>query len=261
MPSAHCCARNGIDAVDIAPGKYFPRPAEATDAGIAAVKAAWRARGMEITGMQALLFGTTGLNVFGSEDARAAMLAHLAAVCRIGGGLGATRLVFGSPRNRDRGALDDEQAEAVAVPFFRALGDIAAQHGVIVCLEPNPPVYGANYMTDSTETAAVVRRVGHPSIRMQLDSGALAINGEDPARIVADCAGLVGHIHASEPGLLPLGDGDCDHGRMHAAIRGPLAGHVVCIEMVATVGEPHLESIARALRTAIRHYRPGGSAA
>jgi hypothetical protein len=52
--------------------------------------------------MQALLFGTTGLNVFGDNKSQEAMLEHLRAVCRIGAGLGATKLVFGSPKNRDR---------------------------------------------------------------------------------------------------------------------------------------------------------------
>lgn len=247
---------NGIDAIDIAPGKYFPDPHTASDADIAAVKATWRARGIEITGMQALLFGTQGLNLFGSEESRAAMLAHFAAICRIGGQLGATRLVFGSPKNRDRGTLSDDAVDAIALPFFRALGDAAAQHGVIICLEPNPPLYGANYMTTSAETAAVVRKVAHPAIRMQLDSGALAINGEDPAQVVADCAALIGHIHASEPNLLPVGDGSTDHARVFSAISTALRNHLVCIEMVATANEPHLQSIARAVAATIRHYRP-----
>lgn len=251
---------NGIDAIDIAPGKYFPDPHAASDEDIASVKAVWRARGMEITGMQALLFGTSGLNLFGSEASRAAMLAHFTAICRIGGKLGATRLVFGSPKNRDRGALSDDEVDAIALPFFRALGDAAAKHGVIICLEPNPPLYGANYMTTSAETAAVVRKVAHPAIRMQLDSGALAINGEDPAQVVADCADLIGHIHASEPGLLPVGDAGSDHARVYAAIKTALKNHLVCIEMVATASEPHVQSIARAVAATIRHYRPAAAA-
>jgi len=58
-----------VDALDIAPRKYFPRPAEATHAEILKVGEWWANQGIEITGMQALLSGTTGLNVFGSPDA------------------------------------------------------------------------------------------------------------------------------------------------------------------------------------------------
>lgn len=250
--------RFAVDAIDVAPGKYFPEPALATDEDIARVKNWWAERGIEITGMQALLFGTAGLNVFGSPESQAALLQHLAAVCRIGAGLGATRLVFGSPKNRDRSGLNDQEALDVAISFFRKLGDIAEACGVIVCLEPNPTCYGANFMTSSAETGHVVSQVAHPAIRMQLDTGALAINGEDPFTVLQDCSALIGHVHASEPDLLPLGDGGTEHGQMAAALVQYLPGHLVSIEMVASKDEGHLVSIERALQVATQYYRIAG---
>jgi sugar phosphate isomerase/epimerase len=248
--------RHGVDAIDIAPSKYFPRVAEAQAGDITAVRAWWADRGIEITGMQALLFGTTGLNVFGEPAVQRALLQHLGEVCRIGGVLGAPRLVFGSPRNRDRSGLTDEATREIATDFFRQLGDIAAAQDVIVCLEPNPTRYGANFMTHSAETAAVVRAVNHPAIRMQFDAGALTMNGESPAQVLATCAGLIGHVHASEPDLLPLGDGSTDHGAMAAALRQYLPAHTVCIEMLSAKGEAPLASIDRAVAAAVLHYRP-----
>jgi D-psicose/D-tagatose/L-ribulose 3-epimerase len=241
---AELLARHQVDAIDIAPGKYFPHPTTATSSDIAKVKDWWGQRGIQITGMQALLFGTTGLNVFGPPESQRAMLHHLAAVCRIGAGLGALRLVFGSPKNRDRSGLSDTAAMAIALPFFRRLGDIAASEGVVVCLEPNPTVYGANFMTTSLETAEVVSQISHPAIRMQFDSGALTINGEDP-------------IHASEPHLVPLGDGKTDHAEMFKALMCHLPDHVVTIEMLATQNEPRTASIEHALKVAMRDYRYG----
>lgn len=247
--------RFAVDAIDIAPGKYFPEPARATDSDIAQVKDWWAERGIEITGMQALLFGTTGLNVFGSAASQAALLKHLAAVCRIGAGLGATRVVFGSPKNRDRRGLSDQDALDMAIYFFRQLGDIAQASGVTICLEPNPACYGANFMTSSAETAQVVKCVAHSAIQMQLDTGALTINGENPLAVLRDGAALIGHVHASEPNLLPLGDGGTEHGQMAAALAQYLPTHVVSVEMVATKDESHLVSIERALQVATQHYR------
>jgi sugar phosphate isomerase/epimerase len=249
--------RFAVDAIDIAPGKYFPDPAQASEEDILRVKNSWSERGIEITGMQALLFGTTGLNVFGPPEAQDAMLRHLAEVCRISAGLGAKRLVFGSPRNRDRSGLSDQHAIGLAVPFFRRLGDIAQSYGVLICLEPNPTCYGANFMTHSAETAQVVRQICHPAIKMQLDTGALTINGEDPVAVLQDAASLIGHVHASEPDLLPLGDGETDHAKVFAALEQHLPHHVVSIEMLATRQEPHEVSIARALNVAVRYYRHG----
>ena len=247
--------RYDVDAIDIAPGKYFPSPTKAMDEDIACVKRWWAARRIEITGMQALLFGTVGLNVFARPEVQDAMLQHLSAVCRIGAGLGATRLVFGSPKNRDRTGFSDEQVIEIAIPFFRRLGNIAKPYGVVICLEPNPPCYGANFMTTSAETAEVVRQVAHSSIRMQLDTGALTINGESPATVLQNSAALIGHIHASEPDLIPLGDGGTDHAKVAECLKQQLSEYIVSIEMLATKKEPHLVSIERALRVAIRDYR------
>ena len=252
---ARLLRRYAVDAIDVAPSKYFADPVHAADQDIARVKLWWADRGVAITGMQSLLFGTTGLNLFGPAQVQDAMLGHLAAVCRIGAGLGATRLVFGSPKNRDRSGLDDAEAMALAVPFFRRLGDLAQSCGVLICLEPNPPRYGANFMTTSAETAGVVEQVGHAAIKMQLDIGALTINGEDAATELAKCAGLVGHVHLSEPDLLPLGDGATDHAKVNAALERYLSDPLVSIEMLATKNEPHLVSIERALQAAIKSYR------
>ncbi|WP_431274090.1 hypothetical protein ACQ858_18725 [Variovorax ureilyticus] len=90
--------RQRIDAIDVAPAKYFPELAKATDEDVRKVRRWWANEGISITGMQALLFGTQGLNVFGAPEVQAALLSHLAHVCRIGAGLDGSRLVFGSPK-------------------------------------------------------------------------------------------------------------------------------------------------------------------
>ncbi len=253
---AQLLAEFDIDAIDIAPSKYFPDPAAATKENIEKVRKWWSEKGIEITGMQALLFGTTGLNIFDGPDIQKALLAHLAAICYISEKLGASRLVFGSPKNRDRSGLSDDQALNEAASFFLRLGDIAQTHGVIVCLEPNPPRYGANFMTSSAETAHVVSTVGHKAIRMQFDTGALEINKESPEVVLANSAHLIGHIHASEPDLVPLGDCNTNHRLLYQTLLKYLPAHVVSVEMAATKEEPHLVSIKRALSFAVNCYRP-----
>lgn len=248
--------RYRINAIDIAPGKYFPEPIKVTSQEIVRVRDWWAKRGIEITGMQALLFGTIGLNIFGSIKVQESMLRYLSAICRIGARLGATRLVFGSPKSRDRSGLKDEEVVDVAVAFFRRLGDIAHSYGVFICLEPNPSCYGANFMTTSVETAFIVECVAHKAIKMQLDTGALTINGEAAATILGNYARLVGHVHASEPDLLPLGNGKINHKKIYTALRYYLPDYLVSIEMIATKSEPHGVSIERALKVAKKYYQP-----
>ena len=248
--------RYGVDAIDIVPGKYFPEPKMVDGAEIIRVRSWWAERDITITGMQALLFGTTGLNLFAAPAVQRAMLDHLEAVCRIASRLGATRLAFGSPKNRDRTGLTDAQADEAAVVFFRRLGDIASSHGVLICLEPNPTRYGCNFMTGTENTAEIVKKVSHSAIRMLLDTGALTLNGEDPEKMTSRHAHLIRHIHASEPDLVILGDAGTDHATLAAAISKTLPGHAVSIEMLAAKKEPHLKAIERALQVAIKYYRP-----
>lgn len=247
--------RYDIDAIDIAPGKYFPNPAKASQVDITRVKQWWAARGIEITGMQALLFGTSGLNIFGPSEVQEDLLRHLAAVCRIGAELGAPRIVFGSPKSRDRTGLSDDQVQEISVLFFRRLGEIAQANGVMICLEPNPPCYGSNFMTTSPETAKVVKQVAHPAIRMQLDTGAITINGEDPVEVLKNYIALIGHVHLSEPDLAPIGCNGTDHEKLAASLQRHLPQHIVTIEMLATTNEPHNVSIESALGVGIRFYR------
>ena len=70
-----------VDAIDIVPGKYFPNPEKATDKEIYKVKNWWSNNGIEIVGMQALLFGKTEMNVFGTKESRLEMLKYLKAIC------------------------------------------------------------------------------------------------------------------------------------------------------------------------------------
>ena len=253
---ARLLQKYAVDAIDIAPAKYFKTPRETKDTDILGVKNWWADQGIEITGMQSLLFGTQGLNVFGDNAIKDEMLDHLQAICNIANGLQATRLVFGSPKNRDRNGLDDDEVKKQATDFFYRLGEIAEKNGVVICLEPNPPRYGANFMTNSADTAAIVRLVNHNAIGMQFDTGALQINEEDPEAVLKQNSDIIKHIHASEPDLVPLGDGGVDHRRVHDALIRYLPDHVVTIEMVATKNAPHLESIEHALSNAIRSYRP-----
>lgn len=242
----------GIDRVDLAPSKYFTPPATASDAEVAAVRRWWADRGFAVAGIQSLLFGTQGLNLF--DESREAMLDHLAAICRVGAGLGARALTFGSPRNRDRSGLSDEAADDIAIAFFARLGDHAAAAGVTICLEANPAAYGCNFMTTTDEAAAIVAAVGHPAIRLQLDVGTIAINGEPVEATIARHAALIGHVHASEPQLATLGDGNAPHAAAAKALEAHRPDLTVTIEMVASASAPHVEEMRRAAALAQQYY-------
>src|SRR5438552_1722928 len=98
------------------------------------------------------------------------MLEYLSKISWLGGQLGAGPLVFGSPKNRIRGDLTFDEALKIAVPFFRSAAGNAQKNGTILCLEPNPPEYGCDFVTNTREALSVVEQVAHPGFRLHLDS-------------------------------------------------------------------------------------------
>ena len=274
-------ARLGVDAIDVAPSKYFADVAAVREAEVRRVRDWWLDRGIEITGMQSLLYGTQGLNLFGPPDVQQRMLAYLAAVCRVGAWLGATRLVFGSPANRNRAGLADAEAWARALEFFGRLAEVAADAGVTICLEGVHPHYGANFMTDTASSLRMARTLSHPSVGIVLDTAVVQLNGEDIEALLAEGAAWVRHIHASEKDLVPLGQPAgvqqpgvqpgvqsgvqsgvppghlpeaVDHATMAAAIRRWVPDRVVCVEILAIGNDLHFSDIEQSVAFARRHY-------
>jgi len=266
-------ARLGVDAIDVAPSKYFADVTAVREAEVRRVRDWWLDRGIEITGMQSLLYGTQGLNLFGPPDVQQRMLAYLAAVCRVGAWLGATRLVFGSPANRNRAGLTDAEAWTRALEFFGRLAEVAADAGVTICLEGVHPHYGANFMTDTASSLHMARALNHPSVGIVLDTAVVQLNGEDIEVLLAEGAAWVRHIHASEKDLVPLGQPAgarqpgvqsgvppghlpeaVDHATMAAAIRRWVPDRVVCVEILARGNDLHFANIEQSLAFARRHY-------
>lgn len=244
----------GVKHIDIAPPKYFPSPKSATEQDILSVKDSWLKHSISIIGMQSLLFGTTGLNVFSDSDSQQEMLLHLKHICRIAQLLNTTKLVFGSPRNRDRSHLSDQETRTVAVDFFTRLGNIAQSYGVTICLEPNPSCYNCNFMTDSIETSSIVALVDHPNIKMQLDVGAMYINNEDPSAIIPNIAHLIGHIHISEPQLAALNKNNHYHTLVAPLINKHLADKIITIEMLTSSEKVTLDEIEKSLELVRNTY-------
>ncbi|XBS68584.1 TIM barrel protein [Acerihabitans sp. KWT182] len=138
--------------------------------------------------------------------------------------------------------------------FFHQLGDYAIEQNSIICLEPNPACYGSNFLLDTNETAQMVALINHPAIKMQFDTGALAINHENVEMIIKNFSPIIGHIHISEPGLKELGHGDVSHQEISNILKKYLPNSLITIEMKATEDVEHLTSIKQAVNFANSVY-------
>lgn len=194
----------GVQAVEIAPTKVWPKPLEASLDDVRQYRRTWEDRGLRIAAMQSLLFGQPDLRVLGSGDEQRETIAYLKRITEIAAELGAGPLVFGSPRNRLRGSMPINEAMDRCAPLFRELGDYADGVGACVCLEPNPPQYGCDFIITSDEGAELVRMVDSPGFALHLDLTCMVMAGEDPHQALARHRDLVRHSHVSAPKLGPV---------------------------------------------------------
>jgi sugar phosphate isomerase/epimerase len=235
--------RLGFEAVELAPTAIWPAPTEVSPSAAAEVRALWASHGLRISSLQALLFGHPELLIFGDDAAREATRRYLEKIIQLGGALGAEALVFGSPKNRARMGRSPEEAEEIAVRFFRELGRVAADAGTCLCLEPNPEIYGCDFITRVGEGLALVRRVDSPGFRLHLDSGGMTLAGEQVGPPLLEAMAAARHFHVSEPHLVPIGQGGADHAAMAGALRAAGYAHWCSVEMRAV---PSLEALEQA---------------
>jgi D-psicose/D-tagatose/L-ribulose 3-epimerase len=241
--------------LEIAPTRIWPDLATVGEAAARDGADRIRSRGLSICGFQALLFGKPELLVFGTDEGKAC-LDYLAAVCRLANWMGAKALVFGSPKNRLRGALRFEEAFARAREFFRAAGDAAARQDVVICLEPNPAIYGCDFLQTAAEAAAMVEAVDSPGIRLNLDMGELIQHRSDAGQAVREFLPFAGHFHASEPMLEPFEPRREEHRQAARALEEAGYEGVVSLEMKSPAGG--LSVVRQALRDMLEvYFRPG----
>lgn len=244
----------GVSAVEIAPTRRWPDPSAASEADAREYREYWRALGMHIVSLQALLFGRADLRIFETAASRAATAAYLERIIRLSANVGACRLVFGSPANRRRVNVNMDEAERIAVRFFRSLGEVAFAHGVELCIEPNPVEYGCDFLTTSEEGVALVRRVDSPGVGLHLDSAAMTLAGDDPLETIPSMGESLRHFHISEPFLKPIGSGLVDHGAFAEALAASGYSGWLSIEMRAQENVSTVDAIREAVRYAQHAY-------
>lgn len=240
---------HGVTGIDVAPTRLWPGWEGAT---IASAEA-WRQRiedaGFVVPAAQSLLYQRPELTLFDDDAGRSALVAHVAFVSSLVAVLGGRVLVFGSPKIR--APEDPDAAWPIAVETFRRIGDACAAHGTVLCIEPNPPVYGCTFVNTAAEGRALVDAVDSPGFGLHLDAAGLTLAGDDAAAAVRASAGSITHMHASEPQLGHFGDPQVDHAAVGAALRDVGYDRWLSIEMRP---QP-LDRIAEALAVVRTCYR------
>ena len=176
-------------------------------------------------------------------------MTHLRHVMTLAGALGCGPLVFGSPRNRLKGERSFAQARDAAIGIFREIGDVAAETNTVFCLEANARAYGCDFMTVLAEVVEVVAAVEHPAVRLVVDTGNMALEGEAP-RAAAVAAPFAAHFHMSAPELAPIHTHTSFIGRVLTELRRGGFDGVATVEMRAGDGPEAQDGLLASVRAA-----------
>jgi len=245
-------AERGVHGLEIAPGLLFsaePDPFRPSDEALAAVREKLEGAGLELVSMQSLLFGVDGAALFGDLAERQRFAAGMRRAIDLASLVGVSNLVVGSPKNRViPPGLDSAVARGWAVDTFRLLGDEAAAQGCKLAMEPNPAIYGTNFLNTIEETLEFVAAVEHPAVTINFDVGSLHLNGEYDrvGPLFALARDYVSHVHVSEPHLAPVPDREDTLERLFAALHAGGWRGWVSIEMRDT-GDGSLANVSRAV--------------
>ncbi|MFL5331222.1 MAG: sugar phosphate isomerase/epimerase family protein [Gemmataceae bacterium] len=246
----------GVQAIEIAPTKLFPNPAEVTDDQIDECRARWNDRGLEIVAAQALLFGHPELTIFDDAAIRGRTRQYLKRIIHVCARLGAKALVFGSPKNRLAKGRD---VSPEAIEFFGQLGSDAAQEGTAIVMEANPPDYGADFVTRAMDAVELVKAVDHPGFRLHLDTACMTLAGDSIKDVFDVGFRFVRHFHVSEPQLAPIGADKVDHAAFARELKARNYEHWVSIEM-REIQPFDLDGLKRAVTTVQKVYLASGVA-
>ena len=189
-----------FSGIEIAPTRIIPEsPYDHINTAIEFFRTVHYAYEFVIPSMQSIWHGVSD-KIFGSEAERLHLIAYTKKAIDFSEAIGCSNVVFGCPRNR---VIPEGTDPALAIPFFRELGNYAFEHHTTIGVEANPPIYNTNYINTTSEALQLIHAVDSKGFMLNLDIGTMIENGEDVS-ILKGSESLINHVHISEPGLVPL---------------------------------------------------------
>jgi D-psicose/D-tagatose/L-ribulose 3-epimerase len=194
--------KHSVEGIEIAPTAIWPRLEELSLKEVGKLKNYLDKENILVSGIQSLCFGHPELQVF-DRTTWPKFYEHLRRVFTIGEALGAQFAVFGSPRNRIKGEINNLEANKIATGFFENLIPILKEKNIRLTLEPNAREYGADFLTNYTEVKEMNSLLNSTWVVPQIDTGCMWLAGDNLNQSFSDLTPA--HIHLSVPhlGLVP----------------------------------------------------------
>jgi len=196
-------ANNGFHGLEIAPTRIISdRPYDHITEIQSFAENLRKRYSLTISSMQSIWYGKDE-SIFGSDADRQSLVEYTSKAVDFAAAAGCKNMVFGCPKNRNiPDGFDIIKAHETAKTFFLEIGKYSQKNGVIISLEPNPAIYGTNFINRSEEAFAFVKSIDG-IIKVNIDCGTIIENNEN-LQIISDNLQFVNHIHISEPNLVKI---------------------------------------------------------
>jgi sugar phosphate isomerase/epimerase len=213
------------DAIEIAPTKFInEKPYDDLDKIALIVNEIEKRFGLKISSMQSIWYGQKG-NIFVKEN-QEELINYTKKAILYASKINCGNLVFGCPKNRN---MNDNNKIEYAFDFFRTIGDYACNHDTVVALEPNPKIYGTNFINYTKDAFDFVKGIQSNGLKVNMDFGTIIENNES-LDIINDNIELISHIHISEPYLELIKERE-EHKQLANILRKKNYDKYVSIEM------------------------------
>jgi sugar phosphate isomerase/epimerase len=212
-------AECGYSGIEIAPFTLDSDARKISAERRAQVRRQADASGLEVIALHWLLAKTSGLHLT-SPDAlvRRRTAEYLRDLARLCSDLGASRMIFGSPQQRNvhEGVTPDE-AFGYAVQVVQECVGVLEETGVTLCMEPLAPSEG-NFLNTAADAVRLIEQIGHPNCRLILDCKAMSSEAVPIPDLIRANRGLLAHFHANDPNKQGPGFGELDFVPIFAAL-------------------------------------------
>ncbi len=218
-------ARIGYDAVEIEASAPHAWPPYLTEARVGDIRRALAQNDVEACSVCCALGGGPGLSPASPEPReRAEHVNHARACIDFAAGIGAKIVIWCA--GRVVAPTSRQQALRWALGCLESVAEYAARKGVLVVVEPRSA--GMDLVESKDDAIAVVNSLRSPNVALMLDTFHVHYRGERVSDWVHAMGEHLKHVHLSDSGRLPPGDGTIEFSDVFGALRGiDYRGYVV----------------------------------
>jgi sugar phosphate isomerase/epimerase/dTDP-4-dehydrorhamnose reductase len=228
-----------IVKIEVAPSKI---------SNLEAFRDFWQKNCIEIIATTSLLFGHPELTIFENELIRQKTLVYLKKMIKTSSLLGAKTMIFGSPKNRNIGNLSKKEALEIAKDFFGKIAEKCKRYNINFAFEPNPPIYGTDFINTTKEAIELTKIVNHPNFGINIDMSTMTKNKENYEETIKNALPYAKHFHLSEPGLKVIPQKLSNHKKLAKALKKTKYNGILSIEMPLQDTKTNLQQIKKTLK-------------